>query len=70
MSKYKFDVEQQGIQLEVYECECGFHMGLDATYLEQVVGDKAKLSVECPSCSKMITTLVLSNVWEELDDGK
>ena len=34
------------VELEVYECSCGFHIGVDYTYLDQV-GD---LSVSCPVC--------------------
>ena len=39
-------VENEQVQLEVLECDCGFHMGLDATFFEQV-GDFA---FTCPSC--------------------
>jgi len=36
-------------ELEVVEClKCGFHMGLDATYLEQ----KGGLMLPCPSCGE------------------
>lgn len=45
-SKYIGDVETDDVILEVYECECGFHLGIDATYLEQVTPVKIK----CPSC--------------------
>ena len=33
-------------ELEVYECECGYHFGVDSSFLEQV-GD---VDVTCPSC--------------------
>ena len=39
-------------QLEVFECQCGFHIGLDASYLDQV-GD---ITLPCPSCERPITT--------------
>jgi hypothetical protein len=42
------DVEVDGAQLEVYECTCGFHIGIDATFLEQV----GPVLVTCPSCDK------------------
>lgn len=29
-------VENDQVQLEVMECDCGFHLGIDATYLVQV----------------------------------
>jgi len=41
-------VETDRVVLEVYECVCGYHLGVDSTYLEQV-GD---VHGYCPSCSK------------------
>jgi|GEM_PF-6307461 len=41
-------VETNKSALEVYECPCGFHLGVDATYLEQVGG----VYVKCPSCGR------------------
>lgn len=38
------------VELEVYECDCGFHIGIDATYLDQVGG----VEIKCPSCEKKI----------------
>lgn len=43
---YVESVETEKVTLEVYECVCGFHLGLDATYLEQA-GD---VSIICPAC--------------------
>ena len=43
-------VETEEYSLEVIECDCGFHLGVDATYLEQV-GD---IIISCPSCGKKI----------------
>ena len=43
------------VELEVVECDCGFHLGLDATYLEQV-GD---FVITCPSCKTEIDTKVI-----------
>jgi hypothetical protein len=34
------------------ECNCGFHIGLDATYLDQV-GD---IILNCPACINVIYT--------------
>ena len=42
------DCETERFVLEVYECNCGFHIGLDATYMDQVCG----LTLICPCCSK------------------
>jgi len=36
------------MELEYYECTCGFHFALDATFLLQV-GD---INFECPSCKR------------------
>ena len=40
------DVETEKISLEVYECACGFHLGIDSTFLEQV----GTVRIACPSC--------------------
>jgi predicted RNA-binding Zn-ribbon protein involved in translation (DUF1610 family) len=40
------DIETDEVQLEVYKCRCGFHIGLDFTYLDQV----GNVSFVCPSC--------------------
>jgi hypothetical protein len=45
------DIETEQVQLEVYECSCGFHVGLDATYAEQVEPP----TIACPACGKAIT---------------
>lgn len=50
MCKFIESVETEIISLEVYECVCGFHIGVDATYLEQVDGVKIK----CPSFGEKI----------------
>lgn len=48
-------VQNDKVQLEVIECDCGYHMGIDATYLEQV-GDFVAV---CPSCGAFIDTEVV-----------
>jgi hypothetical protein len=45
-------VETEQYALEVVECDCGFHLGVDASYLDQV-GD---VVIACPSCSAQIDT--------------
>ena len=40
------------VELEVAECECGFHIGLDATFMEQV----SDFVIQCPSCSATLDT--------------
>jgi Zn ribbon nucleic-acid-binding protein len=40
-----------GYEIEVVEClACGFHLGVDASYLGQVSG----VTVVCPSCSEQL----------------
>lgn len=51
MKKLK-SIETDQYMLEVYECECGFHIGIDATYLDQI-GD---VCVGCPNCSENLCT--------------
>jgi len=42
--------------LTFIECDCGFHLGLDNSYLDQV-GD---IDIRCPACEKLIMT---SELW-------
>lgn len=53
MSKQLKDISNEQVALEVYECSCGFHVGLDATYMEQV---EDCIEVNCPSCKGLITS--------------
>jgi len=46
------DIHHYKAELEVYECDCGFHIGLDFTYLDQV----EDIAIECPSCGRIIST--------------
>lgn len=48
-------IETAQVQLEVIECDCGYHIGLDATFTEQV-GD---VKVNCPSCGRVIDTALI-----------
>jgi hypothetical protein len=50
-------VETDSVQLEIGECDCGFHFGLDVTFMEQV---KDFIFI-CPSCGKEIDTVILFN---------
>ncbi len=47
------DIETEEYNMEVYECECGFHVGIDYSYLEQV----GSVVIKCPneSCNNEIT---------------
>ena len=47
-------IENGTVSLEVGECDCGYHFGVDATYLLQV-GD---FRFPCPSCKTIIDTAV------------
>ena len=46
------NIENETVQLEVGECDCGYHFTADATYLEQV----RDFTFDCPSCGKRIDT--------------
>ena len=43
--------ESERCSLDVVECKCGFHLGIDTTYLDQVDG----VDIKCPSCGEMIS---------------
>lgn len=51
-AKYIESVTTDKVELEVYECSCGFHLGIDATYVDQV----SDCSFICPSCGEIIST--------------
>lgn len=44
--KYLNNIKTKQFQLKVWECECGFHIGLDATYLDQI----NNIYLTCPGC--------------------
>lgn len=53
--------ESNVYQLEVVECDCGFHLGIDATWLDQV-GD---FIIRCPSCDTAINTAMVFPEYSE-----
>ena len=64
-------IENEQVQMDIVECDCGYHMGLDASYLIQVGDFKA----DCPSCDSVIDTSVLFEkearpVGYQVDDGR
>jgi len=48
-------VENDQVELEVVECDCGFHLGVDATFIDQV----RDVVIECPSCGTLIDTKIV-----------
>ena len=44
-------------ELEGIECDCGYHMGVDSTYIEQV----GHFTTPCPSCGTLIYTNILDS---------
>ena len=51
-------IETDEVALEVVECDCGFHLGIDATFLDQV----GEVSIVCPSCGIRIDSV---DIFEE-----
>ena len=47
----------QECEIEVIECDCGYHMGLDSSFLEQV----GHFITKCPSCGEEINTEILDS---------
>jgi hypothetical protein len=60
MPKYIESIETTKVQLEVIECDCGFHLGLDATYLDQV----DEIIITCPSCKAELSSAIILNTEE------
>lgn len=48
-------IENDQVQMEIIECDCGYHMGIDATYLDQVEDFKTN----CPACTAVIDTALI-----------
>lgn len=58
-------VETEQVQLEVGECDCGYHFGVDATFLDQ----QGDFRFDCPSCGTPIDTAqVFPEDLEEAED--
>lgn len=57
------EVETEKYSLTVYECDCGFHIGLDNTYMDQV----SEVYMECPSCGEWFDTEEVNTVDDEID---
>jgi len=43
---FLYSYEDDKLQIDFYECDCGFHVGLDSTYSDQV----GVIRMNCPSC--------------------
>jgi len=41
-------IETDKYVLTIYECSCGFHIGIDTSYLDQV----DEVCIVCPACSE------------------
>jgi len=49
------EVKIDKCDISIIECDCGYHLGVDNTYIEQV----GHFITKCPSCGTMINTLIL-----------
>ena len=45
-------IETDQVQLEVIQCDCGFHTGIDASYLDQ----EGDVKMICPVCKRIWST--------------
>lgn len=59
--KYIETLTGEKAALEVVECDCGFHLGIDGSYLVQV-GD---VQIKCPVCERMIDTAQIQELGTE-----
>lgn len=48
-------IETEQVSLIVVECQCGYHMGIDFSYVDQV----RDVVIPCPSCKNKIDTSTL-----------
>jgi len=60
--KWIMDIDNNLCEMEIYECACGFHIGLDFSYLDRI----APISLNCPNCNKILNTqTVIYPEWKE-----
>lgn len=43
-------IKQNNYSLDVYKCQCGFVLGVDSDYLDDVL----TILIRCPACTKML----------------
>jgi hypothetical protein len=58
-------VDASKCEMEYYECTCGFHFGIDATYLDQV---EEHIQVKCPACDNKHIFTTLDDVDPDFED--
>lgn len=46
-------VENNQVALEVVECDCGFHLGIDAIWLDHSPNAEG-FEMNCPACNRII----------------
>ena len=55
MKRLESAMSSDGIaELEVIECDCGYHMGIDASFVSQVDDAFFERPTVCPSCENII----------------
>lgn len=47
-------VHNDKVELEIIECDCGYHMGIDASFVDQVDHAFFDVDTHCPSCGEKI----------------
>ena len=60
-------IETDTVQLEVVECNCGYHMTFDTSFLDQVVnGGAGEVDQICPSCLAAVTYIIKQDGEDEI----
>ena len=54
-------VNLKDCEIEVIECDCGYHLGVDRTFIEQV----GHFETVCPCCENIIHTDVIDGIMPE-----
>ena len=62
--RYVESLEGKIASISVIECDCGYHLGVDSSYISQV----GHIITPCPACSKMINTYKIAECYEEGDE--
>jgi len=63
-------VPYEKTEMCIIECDCGFHIGLDSTFMLQ----ERDFTLPCPACGKLIDTRDIENMevelWPDAGDGE
>jgi len=62
-------VPKEKCQMDVIECDCGYHMGIDTSFIEA----EGHFVIRCPACGTLVDTSILDTQkmekWEDKNEN-